>query len=64
MTQYQENDKRAVHLLMAVDEAIRKSGGRHLLTTEEYLEIINHEFRRIYGRDVRSDDDRVAATGS
>jgi len=41
--------EKSVQLLQAVDEACRKSGGRHLLTREEYLEIVNDCYLRIYG---------------
>lgn len=48
-------DRRAFQLLVAVDETVRQMGGRHLLTAEEYLEIVNECYRRIYKND---EDDR------
>jgi|GEM_PF-5748194 len=46
---YNENDPKAVELLTLVESELRRSGGRHLLTREEYLQIVNMCFQQVYG---------------
>lgn len=53
-----------LQLLMAVEEACRRAGGKQLLTRTEYLEIVNQCFDQIYGRQVTPQDaDRLAGAG-
>lgn len=52
---------RSLRLLQMVEEECRRAGGKHLLTPEEYLEIVNHCYRQVYGTDRPSDQE--ARTG-
>lgn len=49
MVQSNENDQKALQLLALVETELRRSGGRHLLTREEYLQIVNMCFQQVYG---------------
>lgn len=60
--QRSENEQ-AVHFLQMVDEMCRRAGGKHLLTRGEYLEIVNHCYREIYGIKAKSGTEFPAQTG-
>ena len=49
------NGQKSLQLLQAVDESVRRMGGRQYLTADEYLEIVNYHYRRIFESEQSSD---------
>jgi hypothetical protein len=49
--QAQNEDKQAFQLLLMIEEEVRRSGGKHLLSRQEYLEIVAYCYQQIYGID-------------
>ncbi len=45
------DQKRSLRLLQMVEEECRRAGGRHLLTSDEYLAIVNTCYQQVYGSD-------------
>lgn len=54
--------QKAVRFLALVDDECRKLGGKHLLTREEYLEIVNYCYRDVYGADAGDAPSATAPT--
>lgn len=55
MQQGNEDPNKSLQLLQMVEEECRRAGGRHLLTPEEYLEIVNYCYQQVYESNAASD---------
>lgn len=55
-------NQQMMRFMMAVDEECRRMGGKHLLTPEEYLDVVSHCYREVFGI-APSQDDLPAMTG-
>jgi len=56
-----EDPHKSLRLLQMVEEECRRAGGRHLLTPEEYLQIVNYCYQQVYDTDRPAD--QQAGTG-
>jgi hypothetical protein len=57
----QKQPAKSVRFLLLVEEECRRMGGKHLLTRDEYLQIINACYRQIYGTEPIDEDDLPAS---
>jgi hypothetical protein len=49
--QQQLQEEKSFQLLLLLEEEVRRSGGKALLSREEYLEILSYCYRQVYGQD-------------
>ena len=56
-----ESPEKAMKLMQMVEESIRRSGGKALLSRDEYLEILVHCHQVVYGLDLTNAKTNSAA---
>ena len=55
-TQNDHRTHKTLRFMAMVDDECRRSGGKHLLTREEYLQIVTMCYRHIFGDDPQQAD--------
>lgn len=60
MAETKDEQAKSVRLLAMVDEACRRAGGKHLLTREEYLDIVRYCYREVYGETMPHNPERAS----
>lgn len=63
--QQEIDETKSFQLLMLVEEEVRRSGGKALLSRQEYLEIVAYCYQEIYGKQLREHRlEKITATAN